>query len=62
MHDIFGNPRYRGKHIVLIGGKIFTAKTGPGVSKILDDVRKKYPSETPEVAYLPLAKTLILWS
>lgn len=61
MHDIFSNPRYRGKHVVLIANKIFTAKTGPGVSQIIDKVRIKYPNEIPEVAYLPKARTLILW-
>lgn len=61
MSSLFGNPRYRGKHVVLIGGKVFTAKTGEGMSKILEDTRKKYPSEIPEVAYLPKAHSLVLW-
>jgi hypothetical protein len=61
MMDIFKNPKYRGKHIVLAGGKIFTAKTGEGATKILKDVRKKYPDQTPEIAYLPKAQSLILW-
>lgn len=52
MKDVFSNPRYRGKHIILVGGKLYTAKSGEGASKILDRVREKYPEETPEVAYL----------
>lgn len=61
MMDIFGNPRYRGKHVILIGGKIFTAKTGEGAAEILKKAEKDYPKEIPEVAYLPKAKSLILW-
>ena len=61
MSDVFKNPRYRGKHIILAAGKIFTAKTGEGASKILEKIRKKYPKETPEIAYLPKAHSLILW-
>lgn len=61
MHDVFKNPHYRGKHVVLIANKIFTANTGQGVSQILDDVRKKFPNQIPKVAYLPKARTLILW-
>lgn len=61
MADIFKNSRYRGKHIVLAAGKIYTAKTGEGVEAILKRLEEKYPSVTPEVAYLPKARSLILW-
>lgn len=61
MMDVFKNPRYRGKHVILAAGKIYTAKTGEGASEILKKVRKKYPGVTPEVAYLPKAHSLILW-
>lgn len=61
MRDVFGNPRYRGKHVILAAGKVFTAKTGDGASEILRTIRKKYPGVTPQVAYLPKAHSLILW-
>lgn len=61
MADVFANPRFRGKHVVLVANKIFTAKTGQGAAKILDKVFKKYPKETPEIAYLPKSHSLILW-
>ncbi|MEK7521342.1 MAG: hypothetical protein AAB599_00870 [Patescibacteria group bacterium] len=61
MTDIFKNPRFRGKHIILAAGKIYTAKTGEGAAKILKQIRKKHPKVTPEVAYLPKAHSLILW-
>jgi hypothetical protein len=61
MPEIFKNPRYRGKHVILVGGRVFTAKTGDGAAEILRKVRKQYPNVTPEVAYLPKAHSLILW-
>lgn len=61
MIQIMSNPAYKGKHIILIAGKLFTAKTGKQASKILDVVEKKYPGETPAITYIPKADTLILW-
>ncbi len=61
MLDIFQNPRYRGKHVVLAAGKIYTAKTGEGAAAILKKLEKEYPKVIPEVAYLPKARSLILW-
>jgi len=61
MTDIFKNRRYRGKHVILAAGRVYTAKTGEGAAKILETIRKKYPKETPEIAYLPKAHSLILW-
>lgn len=61
MPEIFSNPRYRGKHVILAAGKVFTANTGEGAAEILKKIRKKYPQSIPEVAYLPKAGSLILW-
>ena len=61
MYDIFKNPRYRGKHVVLAAGKIYTAKTGEGAAEILKKLEKTQPNVIPEVAYLPKAHSLILW-
>ena len=61
MYEIFKNPRYRGKHVILAAGKIYTAKTGEGASEILKKLEKTHPNEVPEVAYLPKAHSLILW-
>ena len=61
MLDIFKNPRYRGKHVILVAGKVFTAKTGEGASELLKKLEKKYPKVIPEVAYLHKARSLILW-
>ena len=61
MTNVMSNPVYRGKHIIVIAGKIFTAKTGEQANKILDNLEKKYPKEIPAITYIPKADTLILW-
>lgn len=58
MPEIFKNPKYRGKHVVLIAGKIYTAKTSAEVTSILKKTEKQYPNDTPEYAYLPKARSL----
>lgn len=62
MRQIMENPRYKGKHVVIAGGKVFTARTGEGASKILKKAREKYPQQIPQVTYIPKADTLILES
>lgn len=57
MPKLFSNPRYRGKHIILAAGRVYTAKTEEGASEILKKLEKKYPNVIPEVAYLPKART-----
>ena len=61
MGEIFQNPRYRGRHVILAAGEVYTAKTGEGAARILEKIRKKHPKITPEIAYLPKAHSLILW-
>ena len=61
MESVMSDPRYRGYHIIVIGGKVFKTRTGEGASKILDEVRQKYPKEIPEITYIPDTDSLILW-
>ncbi len=61
MERVMNDPKYRGYHIVVIAGEVFKARTGEGASKILNEVRKKYPKEIPAITYIPDADTLILW-
>lgn len=61
MEKILNDPQYKGKHIIVVAGEVFTANTGEGAGKILDEVDKKYPNEIPAVTYIPDADTLILW-
>lgn len=61
MIQIMSNPKYRGKHIVVVAGEVFAAKTSREANKILDKLEKKYPSEIPAITYVPEADTLVLW-
>ena len=60
MEQAFGNPKYRGKHVIVIGGQIFSAATGKQAQKILEDVNKKYPKEIPIITYIPKSESLFL--
>lgn len=53
-------PRYRGKHIVVMGKKIFTARTGHQASALLDSLTRKYPHQSVTVSYISKADSLIL--
>jgi len=61
MEIVMGDPDYRGYHVIVVAGKVFKAKTGERASKILDEVRRKYPKEIPAITYIPDVDTLILW-
>ena len=61
MNIVMNDPRYRGFHVIVVAGKVFKAKTGEGASRILDEVRQKYPKEIPAITYIPDVDTLILW-
>lgn len=57
---IYKDSKYKGKHIIIIGGKIYATKTGKAKSKLLDDLLKKYPKEIPTITYIPKIDSLIL--
>ncbi len=57
---IMNEPLYRGKHVILVAGKVYTANTGKQANKILDLLEKKYPKETPAITYIPKTDTLYL--
>lgn len=59
MMNVFKNPRYRGKHVILAAGKIYTAKTGEGAAEILRKLEKTLPRVTPEIAYLPKGTLIV---
>lgn len=56
----YHNPKYEGKHIIVIGDKVHATKTGMAQVKLLERLMKKYPREKPSIAYIPDAETLIL--
>lgn len=58
--EIFSNPSYFGKHIVVVDHEVYEATTGEEAVRILEEVRKKYPGKQPVLAYIPKEETLIL--
>lgn len=56
----YRDPKYQGKHIVVIAGKMYATKTGMAQVKLLEKLMKKYPKEKPSIAYIPDTDTLIL--
>lgn len=58
---VMSNPKYRGRHLVMIAGKVFAAKTAKEAVRIFDEVTKKYKPQTPTITYIPKAETLILF-
>lgn len=61
MINIMSDPRYKGKHVIVVGGRVFTAKTGNEANRLLDRLEKQHPDEVPAITYIPKEDTLILW-
>ncbi len=53
---------YRGKSVVVIGDEVHVLSTTNGKAriKVLTDLIKKYPDQTPLISFIPKADTLIL--
>lgn len=60
MEKVLSDPQYKGKHVIVAAGQVFTANTGEGASEIIDRVRKEYPQEIPAITYIPDVDALIL--
>lgn len=60
MLQIMCNPRYKGRHVAVIAGRVFTAKTGAEMNRMLDKLEKRYPKQIPAITYIPKADALIL--
>lgn len=60
LSEVYKNPKYSGKHIIIIGGKVYVTKTGVAASELLEKLLKKYPNEIPNITYIPTEETLIL--
>lgn len=57
---IFQNPKYRGKHVVYIAGKVFATDTGKAKTKLLEKLLQEYPREIPTILYIPKVDSLVL--
>jgi len=57
---VYASPRYRGKRVVIIHGKVFPAPSGRSGFRTLKALLKRYPADVPTIVYVPKAETLIL--
>jgi len=57
---VLSSPRYRGKHLVIVEGKVFTATTSQEAVKIFKKVIAQYPRAKPTITYIPKEDMLIL--
>ncbi len=53
--------RYRGRHVLVLGKKIFSARTGKEAFRLFKKLEKDHPQMSPLIAYIPKEDTLILW-
>lgn len=58
---IYRNPKYSGKHIIIMDDKVYATKTGQAKSDLLKKLLKKHPKKTPTITYIPKEDTLILF-
>ena len=61
MEQAFGNPKHRGKHVIVVGGDIFFASSGEKAKQMLEALHKKYPKRPFSITYIPKSESLILW-
>lgn len=57
---IYQDPKYKGKHVIVINDRIYATRTGKAKSLLLEKLLKQYPDKTPIIAYIPKVDTLIL--
>ena len=55
------NPRYRGKHLIVVEGKVFVARSAAEAPRLFERVTRAHRRTTPTLVYIPKADALILW-
>ncbi len=53
LSEVYKGPKYAGKHIIIIKGKIYATKTGQAKTELLEKLLKKSPKEVPTITYIP---------
>jgi hypothetical protein len=59
--QVYANPRYRGKHLIIVGSEVFVARSAADAPRLFDRVIQTHPRSTPTLVYVPKADALILW-
>jgi hypothetical protein len=57
---VLRTPAYRGRHVILVHGKIYSASSRAEMRRLFDKAVKEFPGETPLLAYIPRADALVL--
>ena len=60
LRKLYANPRYRGKHVLVIAGQVYVARTGAEASRQFDRATRAHPHARPTLAYIPKADALVL--
>ena len=61
LRRVAANPRYRGKHLIVVANKVFMARSASEAPRLFDRVTRAYRHATPTLLYVPRADALILW-
>ena len=61
LERVYANPRYRGKHLIVIGDQVFVARSAAEAPKLFERVTRTHPRSTPTLVYVPQADALVLW-
>jgi hypothetical protein len=54
--------KYRGQHVLVVGTRVYAAKTGKKAKQIYRELERKHPKVPPLITYVPEKGSLILWS
>ena len=60
LRRLTANPRYRGKHVIVVEGEVFVARSAADASRLFDRVTRTRRRSTPTLLYIPKADALVL--
>ena len=61
LERVYADSRYRGKHLIIVGSKVFVARSAAAAPRLFDRVVRTHPRTTPTLVYVPRADALVLW-
>lgn len=61
LQRVAANPRYRGKHLIVVEDHVFVARSAAEAPRLFDRVMRSHRRATPTLLYIPRADALILW-
>jgi len=61
LQRVYANPQYRGKHVIIVAGQVFVARSAAEAPRLFERVMRSRPRATPTLVYVPKADALVLW-